>query len=242
MGDRVTGILLFLPVPAVLLLFTRVPFGAVPSIAAGLALMMTHPLYARPWALRHASHRCLWCGRPVPAATRASADRNRSASTALAVTDPRGTVTWNACADGHRTSLLAMLRFAARHRVLLRAGILGTVTVSLIATVLAERGWLGPFYVSDASALFRLGVGLTVLPLGWLGPRQAERNGTASAPAGSADPGSGGDLSAGALSAPFPLHLAALIGINPVLWLFRLVGFIWLAQGAFHVVERISRG
>jgi hypothetical protein len=258
MGARITGILLFLPVPAVLLLYTRMPFGVAPSIAAGLALMMTHSLYARPWALRHATRRCLWCGGPV------AGDARSPARDALAVSDPRGTVNWCACDDEHRTSLIAMFRFANRHGALLRAGILGTVAVSLVAAVLADRGWLGPFYVSDASAFFRLGVGLTVLPLGWLGPRLGERHGGASAPVGpaefrrggtgSAGPGPGpgrtepaglgsrGTESADALNAPFPLHLAALIGVNAVLWLFRLVGLVWLAQGAFHVVERTSRG
>jgi hypothetical protein len=257
-GTRIAGILLFLPVPAVLFLFTRMPLGVVPSIVAGLALMMTHPLYARPWALRQASGRCLWCGGPVAGGAGASA------STALAVTDPRGSVNWGACGEEHRASLVAMLRIAARHGALLRVGILGTVTVSLIAAALADRGWLGPFRVSDASALFRLGVGLTVLPLGWLGPRLREGSGATVTPieptdpgrgrtgpadlgpdpgrTGRASPGCGGTKSADTLSAPFPLHLAALIGVNAVLWLFRLVGLIWLVQGAFHVIERVSRG
>jgi hypothetical protein len=217
---RIVGILLFLPVPVVLVLFTRMPFGVVPSIAAGLALMLTHPHYARPWAVRHAAHRCLWCGGPVAAGTRIAVGN------ALAVSDPRSTVQWGACSEEHRTSLVTMLRFAAKHGAWLRVGILGTVAVALVAAVLADRGWLGPVYVSDASAFFRLGVGLTVLPLGWLGPRLGDARGAI--PTTSSD----------TLSAPFPLHLAALIGINAVLWLFRLVGLIWLAQGAFHFVER----
>lgn len=246
MDARFAGFLLFLPVPAVVFLFTRLPFGVVPSIAAGLALMMTHPLYARPWALRHAAHRCLWCGGPVAPGAR------DSAGTALAVTDPRGTVNWGACGDEHRTSLVATLRFAARHGALLRVGILGTVAVSLVAAVLADRGWLGPFYVSDASAFFRLGVAVTVLPLGWLGPRLGGGGGAAPAligptavdrgGTGSARLGPGRIETADTLHAPFPLHPAALIGVNAVLWLFRLIGLIWLAQGAFHVVERVSRG
>jgi hypothetical protein len=166
------------------------------------------------------------------------------------VTDPRGTVDWVACGEEHRASLVAMLRFAARHGALLRVGILGTVTVSLAAAALADRGWLGPFRVSDASALFRLGVGLTVLPLGWLGPRLREGIGAPAASVGPESRGDGGGDRYGdgevgptaSLRAPFPLHLAALIGVNPALWLFRLVGLIWLAQGAFHVVERFSRG
>jgi hypothetical protein len=222
------------------------PFSVVPSIATGLALMMTHPFYARPWALHRATHRCLWCGGPVAAGPGASP------GTALAVTDPRGTVNWGACGDEHRTSLVAMFRFAARHGTLLRVGILGTMIVSLVTAVLADRGWLGPFYVSDASAFFRLGVALTVLPLGWLVPRlrdgygvsraSTERVDSSGGGTATAGLGPGGTGPAGGLSAPFPLHVAALIGVNAVLWLFRLVGLIWLAQGAFHVVERVSRG
>lgn len=245
MENRIVGILLFLPVPVVLVLFTRMPFGVVPSIAAGLALMLTHPHYARPWALRHAAHRCLWCGGPVAAGTRVAVGH------ALAVSDPRGTVNWGACSDEHRMSLVHLLRLAAKHGTLLRVGILGTVAIALVAAVLADRGWLGPFYVSDATAFFRLGVGLTVLPLGWLGPRLGERDDAAPAligptavdrgGTGSARLGPGRTETVDTLSAPFPLHLAALIGVNAVLWLFRLVGLIWLAQGAFHVVERVSR-
>jgi hypothetical protein len=213
-------------VPAVLVLFTRMPFGVLPSLAAGLTLMLTHPLYARPWAVRHARRRCLWCGGSVPG------DDHSGAGQALPVTDPRGLVSWNACGEEHRQSLIGILRIAARHGALLRGGILGTVTVSLVAAVLADRGWAGPFRVSDATALFRLGVGLTVLPLGWMGPRLRPPDGAGAGAGNAAEP----------LRAPFPLHLAALIGVNAVLWLFRLVGLIWLAQGAFHVVERVSRG
>jgi hypothetical protein len=172
-------------------------------------------------------------------------------------------VSWRACNDEHRASLVSTLGFATRYGTLLRVGILGTVTASLVAAVLIDQGWLGGFRVSDAGALFRLGVALTVLPLGWLNPRLGERPGGAPVLVRAADPGRartasadshpdagrsesaapsrGGVGPADRLEAPFPLHLAALIGVNEVLWLFRLVGLLWLAQAAFHIVESVSR-
>jgi len=54
MPDRLLGILLFLPVPVVLVLFTRAPLGVGISLALGVGLMLTHRLYARPFALARA--------------------------------------------------------------------------------------------------------------------------------------------------------------------------------------------
>ena len=67
MATRLTGVLLFLPVPLVLFLFTRAPLGILPSLGIGIALVLTHRLYARPWALARAHRRCLWCGADIAA-------------------------------------------------------------------------------------------------------------------------------------------------------------------------------
>ena len=48
MRDRLLGLLLFLPVPLVLWLFTRQPLSTLASLAVGFALMATHRLYQ--WA------------------------------------------------------------------------------------------------------------------------------------------------------------------------------------------------
>lgn len=37
---------------------------------------------------------------------------------------------------------------------------------------------------------------------------------------------------------PFPVHIQALIGTWAVLWLFRLVGLVWLVQGLLHFATR----
>jgi hypothetical protein len=39
---------------------------------------------------------------------------------------------------------------------------------------------------------------------------------------------------------PFPLHIQALIGTGLVLWLFRLVGLVWLALGIFALGRRLG--
>jgi len=212
--DRWIGLLLFLPVPAVLILFTRLPIGPIPSLLLGLLLMATHPLYARPWACARAGRRCLWCGGP------AGGD-----AIPLVVEDPRGRVAWAACGDDHAAQARRTLAFAWRGRRFLRAGILGTLALFLPGAILASRGLLGPVTVEDASAFFRLAIAVTVLPLGWLGPRGGAPDGAHSA-----------------ARSPFPIHLAALIGVRAVLWLFRLVGILWLWQGARHFALRTGIG
>ena len=199
------GPLLFLPVPVVLLLFTRAPFGPLASLGLGVALMVTHRLYARPWALARAGRRCLWCTRPS------------EAGPALTVEEPFDTTTWRACSEAHADCARSFLGWAAAHATFLKAGILGTLVVFLIAAVLAAVGRLGRLGYADAVAFFRLGIAATVLPLGWLGPRRP-----AAAPP---------------LRVPFPVHIQALVGTWTVMWLFRVVGAVWLVQAVVHLVK-----
>ena len=210
MPARVTGLLLFLPVPLVLFLFTRAPLGILPSLGIGVALVLTHRLYARPWALSRARQRCLWCGGGVATSP---------AAVELAIEDSLGGATWSACRETHGRAVAAVLAWADRRRAWLKLGILGTLGVFLVwALALGFRGRGGTAF-DDAVASFRLGIALSVLPLGWLAAR------TASVPVAPA-------------RAPFPLHVPALVGLRSVLWLFRLVGLVWLAQGALHVAQR----
>jgi hypothetical protein len=57
-----------------------------------------------------------------------------------------------------------------------------------------------------------------VLPLGWLAIRRPP----------SADP----------LRVPFPVHIQALVGSWTVMWLFRVVGAVWLVQAVVFLAGR----
>lgn len=156
MKARALGVLLFLPVPLVLWLFTRMPLGALPSLGVGILLVASHRLYARPFALAGASSRCLWCGAP--------AEQGRE----FVVEEPLGVTRWRACRTDHADRLGRVFGFAAAHAVFLRVGILGTLLVFLAAALGAGLGWLWPAALADAVAFFRLGIAVAVLPLGWL--------------------------------------------------------------------------
>ena len=155
---RVVGFLLFLPVPTVLWLFTRQPLGPWASLGLGVALMATHRLYARPFALAWAGRRCLWCGGAAGEGPH------------LELEEPLGRTSWRACGGGHADLLARTLGWAAERRPFLAVGILGTLAVFLAGAVAAALGWSASVDPGDPVALFRLGVAATVLPLGWLGP------------------------------------------------------------------------
>jgi len=187
----------------VLWLFTQTPLGTAGSLTLGIGVMVTHRLYARPFARRCAPQRCLWCGGAIDVACE------------LRVREPGGTTTWHACERKHADSLRRVLGWAARNAWLLRIGILGSIAAYLVLRVLELLERLGSVSPADTVNLFRLGVALTVLPLGWLASR--------------AEPGTDDEL-----STPFPLHIQALIGSWSVLWLFRLVGLAWLILAVRH--------
>jgi hypothetical protein len=209
-ADRLLGALIFLPVPAVLWLFTRAPLGTVGSLGLGVLVMLTHRLYARPFVLARAGRRCLWCGG-------AAGDGPR-----LEVAEPLGTRPWRACSERHGERLARVLGWAGAHARFLRIGILGALGIFLLAMPFAGIGRLGPVTGGDVIAIFKLGVSLTVLPFGWLAAWR-------------------GRPAAETAVVPFPVHIQALIGTWLVLWLFRLVGVVWLFQAVAHFASRASR-
>jgi len=205
---RAVGALLFLPVPLVLWLFTRMPLGALPSLGVGILLVASHRLYARPFALGRAAGRCLWCG--------ARAEQGPE----FVVEEPLGVTRWRACRAEHAACLGRVFGFVSMHAAFLKVGILGTLVVFLVTALATGLGWLWSTAPADAVAFFRLGIAVTVLPLGWLAAKR-------------------GVAGTGTARVPFPLHIQALIGTAAVLWLFRLVGLAWLALGVIHVAGRI---
>ncbi len=211
MRARALGVLLFLPVPLVLWLFTQMPLGPLPSLGLGILLVATHRLYARPFALARAGRHCLWCG--------AQAVQGPE----LLVEEPLVVTRWRACSALHAGGLGRVFGFAASYATFLRIGILGTLLLFLLVALGSGLGWLWSGAATDAVAVFRLGVAVSVLPLGWLSAAL-------------------GVASVGPCKAPFPLHIQALIGTAAVLRLFRLVGLAWLALGVIHIARRIGLG
>jgi hypothetical protein len=207
--DRLAGVLLFLPVPVVLAFFTRQPLGPWLSLGLGVALMLTHRLYARPFALARAGRRCLWCGGPA------------GEGPSLELAEPPGRTTWRACGEPHAVRLARTLGWAIRHRAFLALFILGALALFLVAAVAAALGRPPGLRPGDPVAVFRLGVALAVLPLGWLAPAR-----------GPTDPPAG--------QLPFPVHIQALVGTLWVVWLFRLVGIWWLVAGLWYVANRVA--
>lgn len=161
MRDRLLGLLLFLPVPCVLWLFTQRPVGVVPSLTTGILLVATHRLYARPFALARADRRCLWCGAAA------------GPGPEIVVAEPLGRTSWRTCGPDHLRSLAGTLSFAGRHSPLLRVGILGSLGLFLAIAVASTAGHAAGLTPADATAAFRLGVAASVLPLGWLGAGSA---------------------------------------------------------------------
>lgn len=209
MKDRAAGLLLFLPVPIVLWLFTRQPLGPWASLGLGIALVLTHRLYARPFALSRSGRRCLWCGGPA------------GGGPELSLEEPTGPTSWRACGGVHAAPLARTLGWAAEHRLWLALGILGTLALFLALAVAAALGRPAWLEAADAVAVLRLGVALTVLPFGWLGPRHGPSTGPSR-------------------RLPFPVHIQALVGTLWVLWLFRLVGLWWLVAAVAHLGRRFA--
>jgi hypothetical protein len=104
--------------------------------------------------------------------------------------------------------------------LLLRVGILGGLALFLpgaLASAFYPQGSLRP---EDCVAFFRFSVALAVLPMGWLATRSSPST---------EDP----------LPVPFPVHIQALIGTAAVLWLFRVVGAVWLALALWHAAGAV---
>jgi hypothetical protein len=158
-SDRLLGLLLFLPVPLVLFLFTRAPLGLAGSLALGVALMLSHRAYARPFALARSARRCLWCGSTTVAGP------------VFDVEEPLGTTRWRACGAPHADRARRFLEWAAGHRRFLQIGILGTLAAFLVAGAVMASGRVSPRRYPDAVNAFRLAIAATVLPLGFLATR-----------------------------------------------------------------------
>ena len=174
----------------------------------GIVIMLSHRLYARPFALARAESRCLWSGATIHGGPR------------IELIEPQGRTSWRVRSEAYEQRARAFLGWASRNALFVKSGILGSILVLLLGSIAAESGLAGDLEHAHFASLFRLGVALTVLPLGWLGPRA----------------GTGGE---DVLRVPFPVHIQALVGTLVVVWLFRVVGLVWLVLSIRHLAVLI---
>ncbi|MDQ7087593.1 MAG: hypothetical protein Q9Q13_06940 [Acidobacteriota bacterium] len=137
----------------------------------------------------------------------------------VVIQEPRELTTWRCCRGYHGLDLRATLDRAWRLRTWLRVTIFTGIGVVVALPLAGAFGAWEGFQAADAVAAFRLLVALAVLPLAWPGTRR-------------------GPMPEKPLPSPFPVHIQALIGSRAVLWLFRLVGVLWLGLGLLHVAKR----
>jgi hypothetical protein len=122
------GIALFLFIPYVLFLYLRQPLGPVPSIVVGLVIMFGHRFVAAPWMRRHATERCLWCGR---------FGRFGETFTVLAGGHEHVVAV---CRPAHRDDAARFLTFIARYRAPIAIGIFVPLLVLLVASLALAAG------------------------------------------------------------------------------------------------------
>ncbi|MCM2254271.1 MAG: hypothetical protein NDJ94_01250 [Vicinamibacteria bacterium] len=193
------------------LLFLPVPLVLVLFVRASLGLGLSLGLGVAVMA-SHRSYARPWV--IARAAKRCLWCGANSAVERVAVSDPLGAAAWSAC-PLHATPLLAFVGWAERRAALLKAGILGSLLVLLAVGVAVVAGALPSERYSDAVALFQGSVALSVLPLSLFGP---------------------GCPAPTHARSPLPLHIQALVGSLTVVWLFRVVGVVWLVQAVRHVL------
>jgi hypothetical protein len=198
-----TGVALFLFIPLVLWLYVGHPEPVAVSAAAGVALMLGHRLLARPYMQRVREAKCLWCNRVPPRGGAGGAGAER-----LALETAGGRVDARCCA-GHAAPAARFFAFVHAWRWVLRAGIFVPLLLLLAALAATAVGVEVP--LAAATDVFRLAVGVTVNLAAW--------GYLAAAPARPA-------------RVPFPVHNFFLLGLRPLLWIFRLVGLWWIWKGA----------
>jgi hypothetical protein len=106
------GLGLFACIPLVLLLYLRQPLGPGASVMAGLVIMVGHRFVTEPWMARHATQRCVWCGRGLS-----------GSPVHLQVTSGGRAITLAACCAAHRDHAARFLTFISRRRAPIGAGI-----------------------------------------------------------------------------------------------------------------------
>jgi len=224
-GLRTLGLLLFLFIPAVLYLFTVQPEPLGLSLAAGIALMLGHRFLARPYMERARPWKCLWCNRLLPGPADPTEDRAQrigAPETVALLTGRKGrdALLEARCCAGHGPPTARFFTFLESWRAPLAIGIFAPLLLLLATLAAAAVGW-DSAPVTSVTALFKLVIGLTVnvAAFGYLAvaPRQPAR-------------------------VPFPVHNFFLLGVGPLLWIFRGVGVWWIVRGGWTLLRTLLMG
>jgi hypothetical protein len=200
---HLAGWLLFLFIPLVLFLYVRHPRPLWASLAAGVLLMSGHRFLARPFMHRVRPVRCVWCSRWL-------ADGGAPASEAVVETRG-GPLALLTCAR-HEQPTRRFFTLLDRLRLPLALAIFLPLLALLLSLAWAafDPAPADLARLATATAVFQLAVGLAVNAAAW---------GYLAAPP------------AGRLRVAFPLHNFYLLGIRTLLWVFRIVGILWIFQG-----------
>jgi hypothetical protein len=124
-------------------------------MALGSAMIAGHRLVAAPWTARHATQRCLWCG------------RMGRLSGEVPVVSGTGTLAFVACGTSHERLARQFLGFVHRHRVALRLGIFVPLAVLVGGTLIGALGF-GSLPHHLLALQFRVIVASTVVPVSLL--------------------------------------------------------------------------
>ena len=155
---RLAGLLLFLFIPLVLVLFLRMPLGLAGSILAGIAIMLAHRRVARPFMDRHLAVRCFWCG----------CDGGATGVDA-AFHSGRETIAARACCEGHASDLRALGRVVAGAKLALGVAIFVPLVVYLVNALLSIGGW-APLSLDAARWVFKVPIAAAVVALSFAWP------------------------------------------------------------------------
>ncbi len=166
---QITGIALFLFIPLVLVLFVVHPQPIGWSLVAGVALMLSHRLIARPYMERVRLAKCIWCNRILDATGERAT---------VVVGGAHGPLEFVAC-PRHDRPARRFFAWVDRLRLPLRLGIFLPLLALLTALGFAAFG-RGDSALDPTTNAFRLLVGLTV-NLAALGPSVGRDSPTARA-------------------------------------------------------------
>lgn len=202
-GWQLLGVTLFLFIPVVLFLFVRRPEPVGASLIAGLVLMLGHRFLARPYMARIRARKCLW--------SNAMLARSQGAvmpETTLQLATAGGPVATR-CRPEHQLAARRFFGALDRWRVPLRLAIFVPLAFLLVTAGMAAFGRPAPTVL--ATALFQVIVGASVGAVAvfyrWVPPAEEP------------------------LPVPFPAHNFFLLGIRTLLWVFRIVGALWVIVG-----------